>query len=392
MPTSPDRAGTTRHRNLLITLVAIVVGIGLVAAALTIAGGGITGSTPTAQGTGGDTALALADTSTTTIGIAATTTTTTTIATAAVSSPADLTDASVIGEAVVPSVVTIEISDTFRNREIVVGSGSGVVWDNEGHIITNAHVVDAGASYEVVTSDGRVYDAVLVGIDSSTDLAVLQIDAADLIPISLGTTDTLLPGDPAIAVGSPLGLDGGPSLTVGVISALGRTVEIDSATTLYGMLQADAPITEGSSGGALVNESGELIGITSAVGVSTVGVEGIGFSTPIEIVERVVTEIVATGEASQPIIGIGGTTAFATMRDGGEEPIGVQVEEVALDSAAAAGGIEVGDIIAAIDGEQINTMAELIYDIRTHSTGDTVTLTLTNEGAETTVSVLLSNS
>ncbi len=220
-----------------------------------------------------------------------------------------LWDASDVGAAVVPSVVTIQISGTFRNQEVVVGSGSGVIYDLDGHIVTNAHVVEAGEGFEVVLSDGRVYQAEVVGVDTATDLAVLDIDADDLNPVVLGSTDVLEVGDPAIAVGSPLGLDGGPSLTVGVVSAFDRLVQIDDATVMFGMLQADAPITQGSSGGALVDGEGRLIGITSAVGVSDIGIEGIGFSTPVEIVTRVVDELITTGYASEPFIGITGSTA-----------------------------------------------------------------------------------
>lgn len=387
----PTPSRLPHRRNLLITILATAVGVLLIAAGLRVAGSSVVDNA-TGSVDGGDTAVAVADTSTTTVVESApAAVVSTTTATEQVAGVVDLTDASAIGEAVIPSVVTIQISDTFRNREVPVGSGSGVVWDGNGSVVTNAHVVDAGESYEVVLSDGRVYSAALLGVDETTDLAVLHIEADELIAIDRGSTEGLLAGDPAIAVGSPLGLDGGPSLTVGVVSALGRTVEIDASTVLYGMIQADAPITEGSSGGALVNEAGELIGITSAVGVSTVGVEGIGFSTPIEIVTRVVTEILTTGEASQPVIGITGTTAFATTRDGGQEPIGVQVEEVSSGSAAGAAGIEIGDVISAVDGLQIDTMAQLVFEIRTHSAGATISLTLVADGAETVVDVTLSD-
>lgn len=299
-----------------------------------------------------------------------------------------LSDASDVGAAVIPSVVTVQIGGTVGNQQAVIGSGSGVIYDTAGRIVTNAHVVDGGDSFTVVLSDGRIYPAELIGVDAGTDLAVLEIAAADITPIALGSTDVLRVGDPAIAVGSPLGLEGGPSLSVGVISAFGRVVRTDATTALYGMLQADAPITQGSSGGALVDASGRLIGITSAVGVSEVGVEGIGFSTPIEIVTRVVNEIIATGEASGPYLGITGITAVTGLADGGERPIGVRVESVEPGSAAAA-GIQSGAVVTAINGRSIRTMQELIAQLRRFSSGDRVDIALGDGGAVDFVAVQL---
>lgn len=374
-----------RRRSIAITLAITTIGVLLIAAGLAIAS---SGSSNLAAGT----VLAIGDEATTLADASEAAETVETVA--AVGADIDigdsaetLVDASDVGEAVIPSVVTIQVSDTFRNAAMVVGSGSGVIYDTSGHIVTNAHVVAAGESYEAVLWDGRVYSAEVVGIDATTDLAALQIAATDLAPITIGSTTDLHAGEPAIAVGSPLGLDGGPSLTVGVVSALDRLVEIDAETTLYGMIQADAPITQGSSGGALVDDGGRLIGITSAVGVSAVGVEGIGFSTPVEIVTRVVDELIAAGEATRPYLGISGTTGFVATADGGEEPIGVQIEAIEADSAAADAGLAVGDVITAIDGETVVTMPGLIAAMRTHSGGHTVDLTLT--GTETTVRVTL---
>lgn len=288
-----------------------------------------------------------------------------------------LLDASAVGAEVIPSVVTVQISGTaFNGEEGRLGSGSGVVYDNQGHIVTNDHVVAAGTSFEIVLSDGRVYPAELVGTDPTTDLAVLSITAQDLEAIALGNSDSLTVGDPAVAVGSPLGLDGGPSLTVGVISAFGRLVQTDATTNLFGMLQTDAPITSGSSGGALVDGAGRLVGITTAVGVSDVGVEGIGFATPVEVVTRVANEIIANGGASSPYIGILGETGFSDTSDGGSAPIGVLISSVEPDTAAAAAGLVEGDIIAAINGDTIETMNELVALLRRYGSGDTIEVAL----------------
>lgn len=288
-----------------------------------------------------------------------------------------LLDASLVGDAVIPSVVTVEIVGTNGNgNRILLGSGSGVVYDNNGHILTNDHVVAAGTDYEVVLSNGTVYPAELIGADSSTDLAVLKIGAEQLTPIELGSTGALAVGDPAVAVGSPLGLDGGPSLTVGVVSAFGREVRTDSTTVLYGMLQTDAPITQGSSGGALVDGSGRLVGITTAVGVSDVGIEGIGFATPVEVVERVANEIIAGGAASRPFIGIQGITTFADTDDGGSAPIGVLIDSIVPGTGAAAAGLNEGDVIAAVNGEPVKTMDELIALLREYGSGTSIQVSL----------------
>ena len=289
-----------------------------------------------------------------------------------------LLDASLVGDTVIPSVVTVEITGEVLGETGRIGSGSGVVFDDQGHIITNDHVVAAGSSYQVVLADGRVYPAELIGTDPTTDLAVLSIGAQDLRPIAIGSSDQLSVGDPAVAVGSPLGLQGTPSLTVGVISAFGREVQTDATTRLFGMLQTDAPITQGSSGGALVDGAGRLVGITTAVGVSEVGIEGIGFATPIEVVTRVVGELIASGEASNPFLGIFGETSFADTPDGGSAPVGVRIESIESDTAAQAAGLNAGDVIAAVDGTSIKTMEELVSLLRRYGSGSSIELTLEN--------------
>jgi putative serine protease PepD len=298
-------------------------------------------------------------------------------------------DASDVGVAVVPSVVTVQVGSQTGDGLLARASGSGVIVDADGYIVTNDHVIATGSAYEVVLSDGRVYAADLVGTDPSTDLAVLRIDATSLEAIAIGSTGSLLVGDPAIAIGSPLGLEGGPSLTVGVLSAFGREVRTGPTVTLYGMVQTDAPITQGSSGGALVDRDGKLIGITTAVGVSDVGVEGIGFATPIEIVSRVIDELISDGEASQPFLGINGTTAFDDQADGGRRPVGVDVAAVDPGSAADDAGLLAGDVISALDDRTIDTMDELIALLRQYSSGDRIALSIARDGATIDVEVTL---
>jgi len=294
----------------------------------------------------------------------------------AVAAMTEAADATVVGAAVIPSIVTVEVGTTSGDTFTQAGSGSGVVLDRSGHIITNHHVVEAGDAARVVLSDGRVYEAELIGSDPLTDLAVLRISTTDLVPIALGSTDDLVVGSPAIAIGSPLGLEGGPSLSVGVVSALGREVQTGPDTILYGMIQTDAPITSGSSGGSLVDETGALIGITTAVGVSSIGVEGIGFATPVEIVERITSEIVATGSVSHGLLGIGGATAYDETGDGGFVPVGVTVRSVSPSSPAQDAGIVVDDVITAVNGTTVLTMDELITALRRVGAGDSVIVSL----------------
>ncbi len=299
-------------------------------------------------------------------------------------------DAAEVGATVIPSIVAVEVGGQNPMGFVAQGSGSGVILDAAGHIVTNNHVAEIGGALQVVLSDGRVYPAELVGTDPLTDLAVLRITADDLTPIELGNTGTLRVGDPAVAVGSPLGLEGGPSLTVGVVSAFDRRIQTgSSAVELFGMIQTDAPITQGSSGGALVDSAGRLIGITTAVGVSSIGVEGVGFATPVEIVSGVADEIIATGSATHAYLGITGGTEMAPLDGGGSIPAGVRVESVEPNSAAATIGIEVGDLITAVDGKSIDTMEELVALLRRYQAGETASLTVSGASGEATVEVML---
>ncbi len=291
-------------------------------------------------------------------------------------------DPAAVGATVIPSIVTVQVGSIQNGQFLPTASGSGVVFD-PNHIITNNHVIEGATAVKVVLFDGRVYDAEIVGSDPITDVAVLVVETPDLKPLALGSTETLTVGMPAIAVGSPLGLDGGPSLSVGVISALGREVRTRPDVVLFGMIQTDAPITNGSSGGALVDSNGELIGITTAIGASDLGIEGIGFATPIEIVKRIVTEIIDTGSASHALLGILGSTSYESIADSGVMPVGVTVEEVTESSSAAVAGIAVGQVITSIDGVPVRTMDELITALRHYSAGETVTVELTDGGTVT---------
>ena len=292
-----------------------------------------------------------------------------------------------VGEAVVPAIVTVQVGSQTRTG--VLAQGSGVIIDPSGYIVTNDHVAGGADSIRVVLADGRIYEATLLGTDPVTDLAVLAIDAENLTAVDFGSTDGMRVGETAIAVGNPLGLDGGPSLTVGVLSAFGREVRTSATSVLYGMLQTDAPITQGSSGGALVDGAGRLIGITTAVGVSEVGIEGIGFATPIEIVERVVSDIVDRGAVAHGLLGINGSTDFVELADGGSRPTGVVIDAIEAGSAADTAGLRLGDVITAVEGTGVDTMDELISALRRLGADDLVLVEIERNGARLEVSATL---
>lgn len=285
------------------------------------------------------------------------------------------TPAAAVARRVLPSIVTVEVGVRNEAGDFVAGSsGSGVVLDADGTVVTNAHVVGGALAVRTVFADGRTYDAEIVGTDELTDLAIVRIDAIGLTPIELGGSADMSIGDIAIAVGSPLGLSGGPSVTVGVLSAFDRRVQISDGGELFGMIQTDAPITRGSSGGALVDGEGRLIGITSAIGVSDVGAEGLGFAIPVEMMSRITRDILEFGEARHAFLGITGATHYERAADGALAPAGVTVASIVPETAAAESGLEVGDIILSFDGEFVDTMDDLVIRLRFYRVGDTTTL------------------
>ena len=229
----------------------------------------------------------------------------------------------------------------------------------------------------------------MIGSDPLTDLAVLRIDATNLTPIELGSTEGLAVGQPAVAVGNPLGQEGGASLTVGVLSAFNRDVQFSDGSRLSGMLQTDAPITQGSSGGALVDINGELIGITSAIGVSEAGAEGIGYATPVEIVQRVTDEIIETGGVRHAFLGIEGQDFLASQPDGALKPAGAEIATLLADSAAGDAGLEAGDVIIRMDDQEVLTMQDLVLSLRLYRVGNEVEFAVERDGRIVTATVVL---
>ena len=290
---------------------------------------------------------------------------------------------------VFPSIVTVVIFEDGPGGgdpgdRVSTGSGSGVVMSADGYLITNHHVIDGATSYTVTFEDGRRYEADLIGSDLLTDLAVLKISADNLVPIVFGSADGLAIGDPAIAVGNPLGQEGGSSISAGIISAFDRRVDFADDSSLFGMIQTDAAINSGSSGGALVNAEGRLIGITSAIGVSTAGPEGIGYAIPIELVDRITAELIETGDVIHPFIGVKMQSFFDVASDGAIVPAGAIIESIESGggsvSAAGDAGIEAGDVIVDIGNKTVSTQSDLILAVRLYRVGDTVTFTVERDG------------
>lgn len=288
-----------------------------------------------------------------------------------------------VAESAIPSIVAV----TARIDGLPSG-GSGLVYSEEGFLLTNHHVVENATDLAVIFADGIAYDAEVVGSDPLTDIAVLRTPRPDLTPIRLGSEADLVIGERTVAVGNPLGLIGGPSVTSGILSAKGRSLQVTGDTILYGLLQTDAPITRGSSGGALLDEEGKLIGITTAIGVSDVGAEGLGFAVPVDLAVSVADDLIADGRVRHAMLGIQGTTATEELDDA-QIPLGVSVTSIMTGSAYEDGGGRLGDVIVAIDGDPVSSIQELIADLRMKRAGDTVIVTALRGDEELTFPVEL---
>jgi S1-C subfamily serine protease len=289
-----------------------------------------------------------------------------------------------IAEDVSPAIVRIEVSGD-RN-----GTGSGVVFRDDGYLLTNAHVVVDAQRITVVLADGREHGGTLVGTDPLTDVAVVKIDDEGPFTVAvLGSAAPLRVGQAAVAIGSPLGLIGGSSVTTGVISALGRSVLTPAGPPLLDMIQTDAAIAPGSSGGALLDGAGSVVGITTAIAVSDTGVEGLGFATPIDIARSVADDLIVSGKAVHVWLGIEGRDLDATSAAARGVDGGAVVVDVVGDSPAAAAGLATDDVIVAISGTPVRSMSALVIALRDRRPGDRMELEVLRQDDRSTVDLEL---
>jgi serine protease Do len=341
-----------------------------------------------------------------------------------------------IYDAVSPSVVNIQVTqqatsgvapqfpfdipgfpnspDTPGTGQTQVALGSGFVWDAGGFIVTNNHVIDGADTIEVTFSDGTSVPAEVVGADPDTDLAVLKVDAPKelLLPVQVGDSNQIGVGDLAVAIGNPFGLEG--TMTVGIISALGRSLPANETVTagpnfsIPEIIQTDAAINPGNSGGVLLNDQGQVIGVTSAIESPVRANSGVGFAIPSALVKRVVPALVESGHFDHPYLGITGTSLTRDLSEAmnlDSTQRGALVEDVVTGGPADKAGLQGstsqtavagstipvgGDVVIAINGTTVKTMDELItYLMNQTQVGDTVTLTVLRDGKQVSVDVTL---
>ncbi|HIU63781.1 MAG TPA: trypsin-like peptidase domain-containing protein [Candidatus Avacidaminococcus intestinavium] len=277
-----------------------------------------------------------------------------------------------VGPAVVGITNKALVRDFFNRVQLTErGTGSGVIYDKSGLIVTNNHVVEGAQEIVVSLSDGRSVPGRVLGVDAATDLAVVKIDADNLTVATFGDSDQTLVGEPAIAIGNPLGLEFRGSVTVGVISALNRSIDLGERR--FKLIQTDAAINPGNSGGALVNADGEVIGINSAK-IAVSGVEGIGFAIPINSAKPIIADLEKQGRVIRPYIGASLLDKEIAERYGIDIDLhdGIYVLKIAAGGPAWKAGIRTNDIILKFDGAAINLVSDLRDRISNMSVGEKV--------------------
>lgn len=308
---------------------------------------------------------------------------------------------------VLPSVVGIKVTYAInsvfsQNSSTATAEGSGVIISSDGYILTNNHVVNSSSSnsssfYELgkatkitvtLYNDTTEYEAKIIGTDSETDLAVIKIDKTDLTSATLGDSSTVQVGEWCMAIGNPLGMQS--SVTTGTISALNREVT-DSDGKIYKVIQTDAAINSGNSGGALVNSNGEVIGINS-IKASGTGVEGLGFAIPINSTKSIYSDLIKYNKVIRPYIGIAGidiTDEVIKNNPTYKLVKGVYIRSIQDFSPAQKAGLKAGDIITKADGTEVDSVATLNEIKNKHNVGDTMELTINRDGNEQTITVTL---
>jgi len=300
------------------------------------------------------------------------------------------------------SVVHITSLQTRRDRmtldvaEIPQGTGSGFVWDQAGHIVTNFHVVQMGNSASVTLNDNTTYPATIVGVAPDKDIAVLHIDAPPqkLLPLPVGQSATLKVGQKVLAIGNPFGLD--QTLTTGVVSGLGREIKSVTQRSIFDVIQTDASINPGNSGGPLLDSSGRLIGINTAIYSPSGANAGIGFAVPVDTVNAIVPQLLKYGKITRPGLGINPLSDQIAIQNGID---GVVISSVmpggAADAAGLTGlkqelnGFQLGDVIVKVDTVEVHRSSDLYKALDAHNVADQVDVTVDNQGHQRTVKVTL---
>jgi S1-C subfamily serine protease len=311
----------------------------------------------------------------------------------------------------VVEITNEQTSVSQMDQPVPVGTGSGFIYDDQGHILTNNHVVEGAQSLVVTLPDGRTFkgnDVKVVGTDPLTDLAVIQVTGDNLPTVKLGDSSQMQVGQWVVAVGYALALEGQPTVTSGVVSAVNRTVQEpgdDSGSNpfqqqsqagpfLFDVIQTDAAINPGNSGGPLVNLNGEVIGInTLEAGSAEPGVQaqGIGFAIGIDTAKKVANEIVTTGHATHPFVGVNylALSPAAAAQLNVTATQGALIESVVDGSPAEDAGLQKGDIVTKIDGKELTTESAFAEIVDSHKPGDVVSLTVERNGQEMTIKVTL---
>ena len=300
------------------------------------------------------------------------------------------------------SVVHITSLASRRDRitmdvtEIPQGTGSGFVWDQDGHIVTNFHVVQEGDRANVTLNDGATYAATIVGTAPDKDIAVLHIDApaSKLLPLPVGQSANLKVGQKVLAIGNPFGLD--ETLTTGVISGLGREIKSVSGRPIQDVIQTDASINPGNSGGPLLDSAGRLIGINTAIYSPSGANAGIGFAVPVDTVNQIVPQLMKFGKITRPGLGI---SILADQIATQNKIDGVVIVQVVPGGAAdqaglvgaktSQGGVEIDDVIVGLEGTEIHRANDLYKALDTHKVGETIEVTVENHGKRRTAKVTL---
>jgi putative serine protease PepD len=290
---------------------------------------------------------------------------------------------------VTPGVVDITVTSTSAGDPNGFGpsggtsqaEGSGFVFDASGDIVTNDHVVAGETAINVRFPDGKTAKATLVGTDPSTDIAVIKVDvpASELHPLTLGSSKNVLPGQSVVAIGSPFGL--ADSMTSGIVSAIGRTIQAPNNYSIANAIQTDAPINHGNSGGPLLDLSGDVLGVNAQIESGGGGSDGVGFAIPIDAVKPVVNALIAGKTVQHAYIGI----------HVGDAPngAGAQIGTVTDGTPGAKAGLKAGDVITALDGKPITKADDLTAGVTAHAPNDKVTLTITRNGKTLTIDVTL---